>query len=146
MTKEQCKQFFDDVLTKLEEETPAEDIETFNERFANVCGIHKFENNYIYVIVKDANHRTDDTGVLSNYVKVYTLDSISLDKTNATLDLSGTKTLKLNAKYGNATIDASQLDWMTSSGTTASVDSTGLVTALKNGTTTITVMKKNSTL
>ena len=54
MTKEQCKQFFDDVLTKLEEETPAEDIETFNERFANVCGIHKFENNYIYVIVKDA--------------------------------------------------------------------------------------------
>ena len=54
MNKEQCKQYFDNVLSKLEEETLAEDIETFNERFANVSGIHKFENNYIYVIVKDA--------------------------------------------------------------------------------------------
>ena len=54
MTKEQCKQFYDEVLKKLEEETPLEDIETFKDRFENAKEIHKFENNYIYVIVKDA--------------------------------------------------------------------------------------------
>ena len=54
MLKEECKKYFDEVVSKLEAETPESDLQTFKERFEFVSKIHKFENGYIYVVVKDA--------------------------------------------------------------------------------------------
>ena len=54
MEKEKIQQLYDEVVKKLEEETPIEDIDTFKERFANAREVFKYENNYIYVIAKDA--------------------------------------------------------------------------------------------
>ncbi len=54
MEKEQLQQLYDEVIKKLEEETPIEDIDTFKDRFANAKEVFKYENNYIYIIVKDA--------------------------------------------------------------------------------------------
>jgi len=54
MTKEQCKQYYDEVIAKLEEQTHPDDLVTFKERFANVTEVYKFENNYIYIVLKDA--------------------------------------------------------------------------------------------
>lgn len=54
MTKEQCEQYYNDVLAKIEEQTLPSDLETFRERFANAKEVLKFENNYIYIVVKDA--------------------------------------------------------------------------------------------
>ena len=53
MTKEQCKQYYDTVLNILEQETHPDDLDSFKDRFENAKEIHKFENNYIYVIVKE---------------------------------------------------------------------------------------------
>lgn len=54
MTKDECKKCLDEVLSKLEQETPESDLDTFHERFDNAREIHKFENDYIYIVVKDA--------------------------------------------------------------------------------------------
>ena len=54
MLKEECKKYYEQVLELLEKETPLEDMNTFKERFAKVVDVHKFENDYIYIIVKDA--------------------------------------------------------------------------------------------
>ena len=55
MTKDECKECLEQVLKKIEEETPeGTDLTTFHERFDNAREIHKFENDYIYVIVPDA--------------------------------------------------------------------------------------------
>ena len=54
MEKEQFQKLYDEVLKILEEETPIEDIDTFKERFSNAKEVFKYENNYIYIIVKDA--------------------------------------------------------------------------------------------
>lgn len=53
MLKEECKNYYEKVLEQLEQETPGEDIETFKDRFTNVIDVLKFENDYIYVIIKD---------------------------------------------------------------------------------------------
>ncbi len=54
MNKEECKKYYDDVLSRLELEISPDNLEDLKSKFENVVGIHKFENNYIYVIVKDA--------------------------------------------------------------------------------------------
>lgn len=53
MTLEEAKSFLNQVLTKLESETPPESIDTLTQRFENAKEVLKVENNYIYVIVKD---------------------------------------------------------------------------------------------
>lgn len=54
MLKEECKQYYDQVLEQLERETPLEDIDNFKERFSKATDVLKFENDCIYVITKDA--------------------------------------------------------------------------------------------
>ena len=54
MLKEECKKYLTDVVERLIEETPENDVEDLKDRFNKAQEIHKFENNYIYVIVKDA--------------------------------------------------------------------------------------------
>lgn len=54
MFKEECKQYYDQVLEQLEQETPLEDIDNFKERFSKATDVLKFENDCIYVITKDA--------------------------------------------------------------------------------------------
>jgi len=54
MTKEEATIYLNSVLEQLEKETPPENIQTFNERFENAREVLKFENDYIFVIVKDA--------------------------------------------------------------------------------------------
>lgn len=54
MLKEECKQYYDQVLEQLEKETPLEDIDNFKERFSKARDVLKFENDCIYVITKDA--------------------------------------------------------------------------------------------
>ena len=53
MLKEECKKYYEQVLELLEKETPLEDLNTFKERFAKVVDVQKFENDYIYIIVKE---------------------------------------------------------------------------------------------
>lgn len=54
MLKEDCKKYLTEVITTLENETLEDDLSSIKERFSKAQEIHKFENNYIYVIVKDA--------------------------------------------------------------------------------------------
>lgn len=54
MLKEECKKYLTEVLEKLEQETPPNNLDDFKDRFSKAQEIHKFENDYIYVIVKDA--------------------------------------------------------------------------------------------
>lgn len=54
MLKEECKNLLTEVVNKLIEETPSSDVDDLKDRFNKAQEIHKFENNYIYVIVKDA--------------------------------------------------------------------------------------------
>lgn len=53
MTLEEAKGYLNQVLFKLESETPPESVDTLMQRFDNAKEILKVENNYIYVIVKD---------------------------------------------------------------------------------------------
>ena len=53
MNLDDCKKYYDLVISTLEQEIHAEDIDNFNEKISKAKEIHKFENNYIYVIVKD---------------------------------------------------------------------------------------------
>lgn len=53
MTKEECKQYYDEVVSLLKNETLPDDLDTIKERFEKAQEIHKFENDYIYVITKD---------------------------------------------------------------------------------------------
>ena len=53
MTKEECKQYYDEVVSQLKSETLPDDLDTIKERFEKAQEIHKFENDYIYVITKD---------------------------------------------------------------------------------------------
>lgn len=53
MLKEECKKYFDEVVDILQNECSPQDLEEIKKRFAATKGIHKFENNYIYIITKD---------------------------------------------------------------------------------------------
>ena len=53
MTLEEAKGYLNQVLFRLESETPPESVDTLMQRFDNAKEILKVENNYIYVIVKD---------------------------------------------------------------------------------------------
>ena len=54
MTNEEAKKYLEQVLDQLKKETPNENVESFEERFYESREVLKFENNYIYVIVKDS--------------------------------------------------------------------------------------------
>ena len=54
MTREEGKKYLEQVLDQLKKETPNENLESFEERFNDSREVLKFENNYIYVIVKDS--------------------------------------------------------------------------------------------
>ena len=53
MLKEECKKYFDEVVDILQNECSPQDLDEIKKRFAATKGIHKFENNYIYIITKD---------------------------------------------------------------------------------------------
>ena len=53
MTIDEAKKYLSLVLEQLKKETPAENLANFEERFGDMREVLKFENNYIYVIVKD---------------------------------------------------------------------------------------------
>ena len=46
MLKEECKKYLTDVVERLIEETPENDVEDLKDRFNKAQEIHKFENNY----------------------------------------------------------------------------------------------------
>jgi len=54
MTKEEASKYLTLVLEELKKETPSEMIDTLSQRFGTSNEVFKVENNYIYVIVKDA--------------------------------------------------------------------------------------------
>ena len=53
MTNLEAKKYLEQVLDQLKKETPTENLDNFEERFGESREVLKFENNYIYVIVKD---------------------------------------------------------------------------------------------
>ena len=53
MTVDEAKKYLSLVLEQLKKETPAENLANFEERFGDMREVLKYENNYIYVIVKD---------------------------------------------------------------------------------------------
>ena len=53
MTNLEAKKYLEQVLDQLKKETPTENLDNFEERFNESREVLKFENNYIYVIVKD---------------------------------------------------------------------------------------------
>ena len=53
MNLEESKKYYDLVISAYQSEIQVEDIDNFNEKISKAQEIHKFENNYIYVIVKD---------------------------------------------------------------------------------------------
>ena len=53
MNIDECKKYYDEVVDLLSKEIPPEDLENFTEKISMATDIHKYENNYIYVIVKD---------------------------------------------------------------------------------------------
>ena len=59
MLKEECKKYFDEVVDILQNECSPQDLEEIKKRFAATKGIHKFENNYIYIITKDKLTKVD---------------------------------------------------------------------------------------
>lgn len=53
MTIEEGKKYLDSVLAEILESTPEMNLPTIADRFNNIYGVSKIENDYIYVIVKD---------------------------------------------------------------------------------------------
>ena len=53
MKLDECKNYFDQVISTYKKEIPLEDIENFEEKISQVIDVFKFENDYIYIIVKD---------------------------------------------------------------------------------------------
>lgn len=72
-----------------------------------------------------------------------TVTSISLDKSNITLDLSGTKSATLKASVNPSSAQTS-FTWSTSNKKVATVSKTGVVTAQSVGTATITIKTSNN--
>lgn len=78
-------------------------------------------------------------GSIGNKTYTASWSKVTLDKTSVTLDLSGTKTVKLIATGDNA----GTLSWSSSNTSIATVDSSGNVTGVANGSATITVRGSN---
>ena len=78
-------------------------------------------------------------------VKVQTTPkTITLNHTEATIDLSGTKTLELKATISPSTANINTgVSWKSSNPEVAKVSSTGVITGVANGTTTITATTGN---
>ena len=70
--------------------------------------------------------------------------SIKINKTSATLDMSGTKTVQLTTTVEPSTAQDKTITWSSSNTSIAAVDKNGKVTAKKNGTTTITAKTVNN--
>ena len=49
MLKEECKKYLTDVVERLIEETPENDVEDLKDRFNKAQEINKFENNYVNI-------------------------------------------------------------------------------------------------
>ncbi len=54
MNKDQCKHYLTQVLARLQQELTIDEYNDISDRFKNAQEIHKFEKNYIYVIVEDS--------------------------------------------------------------------------------------------
>ena len=87
------------------------------------------------------------SGLIKTTAKVTVVQSptgITLDKNKVTLDISGTKTTKLNAKIQPSNANRNTgITWNSSNTEVATVDQSGNVTAKANGTTTITATTQN---
>ena len=87
------------------------------------------------------------SGLIKTTAKVTVVQSptgITLDKNKVTLDISGTKTTKLNAKIQPSNANRNTgITWNSSNTGVATVDQSGNVTAKANGTTTITATTQN---
>ena len=53
MKIDEYKKYYDLMISTLKSEIPIEDLDNFNERISKATEIHKFENDYLYVIVAD---------------------------------------------------------------------------------------------
>ena len=87
------------------------------------------------------------SGLVKTKAKVTVVQSptgITLDKNKVALDISGTKTTKLNAKIQPSNANRNTgITWNSSNTEVATVDQSGNVTAKANGTTTITATTQN---
>ena len=87
------------------------------------------------------------SGLVKTKAKVTVVQSptgITLDKNKVALDMSGTKTTKLNATIQPSNANRNTgITWNSSNTGVATVDQSGNVTAKANGTTTITATTKN---
>ncbi|MBR3134865.1 MAG: Ig-like domain-containing protein [Clostridia bacterium] len=70
--------------------------------------------------------------------------SIKLNKTSATLDMSGTKTIQLSATIEPSTASNKEITYISSNTSIATVDKNGKVAGKKNGTATITAKTSNN--
>ena len=92
------------------------------------------------ITVKTGNGKTASCTVTVKTTPV----SIELDKTKAVIDLGVSKTLQLSSKINPNTTNAENgLDWSSNNEKVATVNSSGVVTGVSNGSATITVTTKN---
>ena len=53
MKLDECKKLYEQVISVYKKEIPLEDFNNFEEKISQIIDIYKFENDYIYIIVKD---------------------------------------------------------------------------------------------
>ena len=119
------------------------DSET-NETINNI----NFNNDYTIEVRVKAGHSGYQTDIEDSdgYVSVYSISnihptSITLNKTSATINKGNTLSLTATVKPDNATIK--DVTWTSSNTSVATVNSSGVVTAVKNGTAVITAKTSN---
>ena len=93
----------------------------------------------ISVITEDG--KKEATCTVTVEAPVVEVTGVTLDKTEATLDVGGTIVLKATVAPGDATNKS--ISWKSSDTSVAVVDDNGVVTAVKAGTATITVTTEN---
>ena len=118
-------------------------VYSFNNSKESIIALEIDENGLAYYSTADSsnNIKTYKYQINDNVIP---LDSISLNKSNATLNVNGT--VKLSVFYSPSnTTDSKSIIWSSNKTSVATVDSTGRVTAKATGTATITAKVGNKT-